>query len=128
MQARNSNGESPLMRAARLGEETIVLALLAHGSSADAVNDDGNNALWFACLHGSPVVIRLLIEVGTPIDHANDDDLTCLMQVAARGRLDLLKILLAHGASAGLCAPDGRNALDMGAGYQGTDLCLQRIA
>lgn len=122
LQARDVNGDTPLMRAAGKGEDAVVASLLAHGAEPDTVNDDGNNALWFACLHGSPATIRCLIEAGVPIDHANDDDVTCLLQAAASGRLDVLRLLLAQGATADLCAPDGRSALDIAA-----DLGLQLL-
>ncbi|VVD32921.1 Ankyrin repeat-containing protein [Paraburkholderia dioscoreae] len=122
LHSRGVNGETPLMRAAQHGEDAVVEALLAFGARAGALDDDGNHALWFACLHGGPATILRLIEAGSPIDHANDDDITCLMQAAASGRLDILRMLLAHGASAELCAPDGRSALDMAA-----DLGLQLL-
>lgn len=122
LHSRSMNGETPLMRAAQHGEDAVVEALLAFGARADALDDDGNHALWFACLHGGPATILRLLEAGTPIDHANDDDITCLMQAAASGRLEVLRMLLAHGASASLCAPDGRSALDMAA-----DLGLQLL-
>lgn len=115
LQARGANGDTPLMQAAGQGEDAVVEALLACGAAPDAVNDEGNNALWFACLHGGPATILRLIEAGTPIDHANDDDITCLMQAAASGRLEVLRLLLALGATAGLHAPDGRSAFDMAA-------------
>jgi ankyrin repeat protein len=111
--ARHSNGDTPLMRAARQGEEGIVRALLAGGGALHAVNDDGNTALWFACLSGNADLITLLIESGSAIDHINDAGQTCLMQVCSRGRSATVQLLLAHGASASLYAPDGRNALDM---------------
>ena len=111
LHARHSHGDTPLMRAARQGEDAIVLALLACGAAPHAVNDEGNNALWFACLHGNLAVIRRLIEAGTPIDHANDDGLTCLMQAARRSQRETQRLLLDHGATADLYAPDGRSAL-----------------
>lgn len=122
LSSRDTNGETPLMRAASLGAGAMVIALLAYGAAPEAVNDDGNNALWFACLQGGTVNILWLIEAGTPIDHANDDDITCLMQAAVNGRLEILQILLAKGADAGLYAPDGRSALDISA-----DLGLQLL-
>jgi len=115
VQARGANGDTPLMRAAWLGEDAVVEALLAHGAHAQAVNDEGNNALWFACLHGGPATILRLIDAGTPIDHANDDDVTCLMQAAASGRIEVMQLLLALGATTCVHAPDGRSALDMAA-------------
>ncbi|HYS63003.1 MAG TPA: ankyrin repeat domain-containing protein [Paraburkholderia sp.] len=122
LHSRSVNGETPLMQAAWHGEDAVVEALLAFGARPDAIDDDGNNALWFGCLHGGPATILRLIEAGTPVDHVNDDDITCLMQAAASGRLDVLQMLLAHGASAELCAPDGRSVLDMAA-----DLGLQLL-
>jgi len=115
LHSRGMNGETPLMRAAWGAEDVVVDALLTYGARSDAVDDNGNNALWFACMHGAPATILRLIEAGTPIDHANDDDITCLMQAAASGRLEVMQMLLGRGASAQLCAPDGRNALDMAA-------------
>jgi ankyrin repeat protein len=115
LQARDANGDTPLMRASWHGEDAVVEALLAHGAAAGAVNDEGNNALWFACLHGGPATILRLIEAGTPIDHANDDDITCLMQAAASGRAEVARLLLTQGACESLSAPDGRSASDMAA-------------
>ncbi|WP_027802852.1 ankyrin repeat domain-containing protein [Paraburkholderia dilworthii] len=120
------NGETPLMRAAQHGEDTVVEALLAFGACADALDDNGNHALWFACLHGGPATILRLIDAGAPIDHVNDDDITCLMQAAASARLDVVQMLLANGANAELCAPDGRSALDMAADLGLQLLCTAR--
>lgn len=120
--ARGINGATALMRAAWLGEDAMVQALLAQGAAADALDDDGNNALWYACLQGGPASILRLVEAGAPIDHANDDDITCLMQAAASGRIEVMQLLLALGATPLAHAPDGRSALDMAA-----DLGLQLL-
>ncbi|CAG9267836.1 ankyrin repeat domain-containing protein [Paraburkholderia unamae] len=113
--SRGLEGTTPLMLAALHGDDGLVEALLAHGVRVDALDDTGNQALWYACLGGAPAPILRLINEGAEIDHANDDDITCLMQAAASGRVELMQLLLAHGASEGLYAPDGRNALDMAA-------------
>lgn len=115
--ARGINGQTPLMRAARLGDDAVIEALLKYGVETQALDDDGNNALWFACLQGGPASVLRLLEAGTPIDHANDDGITCLMQAAAGGRLEILQMLLALGARTELRAPDGRNALEMAAAH-----------
>ncbi|PVY23285.1 ankyrin repeat protein [Paraburkholderia silvatlantica] len=113
--SRGIEGRTPLMLAALHGDDGLVEALIAHGVRIDALDDSGNHALWYACLGGAPAPILRLINEGAEIDHANDDDITCLMQAAASGRVELMQLLLAHGASEGLYAPDGRNALDMAA-------------
>lgn len=113
--ARAENGETPLMRAARRGEDLVVEALLAQGADAAALDDEGNTALWFACLHGAPATMRRLVDAGTPVDHANDHGITCLMQAAASGWVEVMDLLVALGATPQLSAPDGRRALDMAA-------------
>lgn len=111
--ARAENGETPLMRAARIGLADMVDALLASGADPQSVDDDGNQALWYACQHGSPAVIVPLLQAGASIDHTNDDDMTCLMRAACDGRVEVMQILLALGARPGLRAPDGRCAVEM---------------
>jgi len=111
--SRDSGGDTPLMRAAGLGEETMLAMLLAYAAAPEAHNDEGNTALWFACQHGAPGAIARLLHAGCAVDHANDADMTCLMQAAQSGRLDIMQLLLAYGANPRLCAPDGRSALDM---------------
>lgn len=113
--ARAENGETPLMRAARRGEDRVVEALLAHGADACALDDDGNGTLWFASLCGAPATMRRLVQAGAPVDHANDDGITCLMQAAASGWVEVVDLLLALGATTRISAPDGRSAFDMAA-------------
>ena len=111
--ARDTGGDTPVMRAASQGDEGAVAALLACGAAADALNDQGNNALWFASRHGSVAIGRRLLAAGVAVDHANDDDITCAMQAAACGHHAMLAMLLDHGADGDRCAPDGRTARDM---------------
>lgn len=113
--ARGFDGQTPLMRAAALGDDVIVAALLACGADAQAIDDDGNTALWFACLAGAPAVVHRLTQAGAGVDHTNHAGLSCLMQAGASGWLEMMELLLALGADDRLCAPDGRCALDMAA-------------
>ncbi|WP_017773466.1 ankyrin repeat domain-containing protein [Paraburkholderia kururiensis] len=113
--SRSYEGVTPLMLASLHGEDNVVAALLEAGVHLDALDDEGNNALWYACLGGAPATLLRLVEAGIEIDHANDSDITCLMQAAASGRVEVMQLLLSLGASEGLYAPDGRNALDMAA-------------
>ncbi|MFP3801445.1 ankyrin repeat domain-containing protein [Paraburkholderia sp. SIMBA_027] len=113
--SRGIDGVTPLMLAALHGEDSLVDALLDAGARFGALDDEGNHALWYACLAGAPAPILRLIEAGIEIDHANDHDITCLMQAAASGRVEVMHLLLSLGASEGLYAPDGRDALDMAA-------------
>jgi ankyrin repeat protein len=116
LHACGENGETPLMRAASIGDGAVATALLAHGCPLHELDDEGNNALWHACRGGCPAVAALLIAAGIDVDHANDDDVTCLMLAARDGDLNMCKLLLAHGANPGHCAASGRCALDMASG------------
>ncbi|GLU32176.1 ankyrin repeat domain-containing protein [Trinickia caryophylli] len=115
LHSRAAEGLTPLMLAALQGEDGVVDALLVAGARLDACDDAGNDALWHACVGGTPAPILRLIDAGIDVDHTNDEDITCLMQAAASGQMEVMQLLLAHGASETLVAPDGRSALDMAA-------------
>ena len=104
---------TPLMRAAWLGDGTVVEALLAHGVSLTAVNSDGNNALWLACVANDPALVTRLARAGVPIDHANLTGATCLMYAASSSKPVIVRTLLALGADPHLRTQDDYSALDM---------------
>ena len=106
---------TPLMRAARMGEATIVAELLLSGAKVDALNSDGNLALWFACYSESLECIDLLVAAGIDLNHMNDNGSTCLMYAASSGKDLVVKKLLDAGADKDITNADDFSALDMAA-------------
>jgi thiosulfate/3-mercaptopyruvate sulfurtransferase len=116
--ATRANKITPLMDACRLGDETIVTALLEAGAFVETLNSDGNNALWLACYGENLAVIDRLIERKIAIDHRNDNGATCLMVAASAGKTAVVAHLLAAGADPGIRTLDDFTALDMAANLE----------
>jgi len=99
---KGSGGWDALMHAAARGDQVIVKALLAHGANPDTRED---RAGW-----------RLLplppkIEIGTPGGEQMTGR-TALINAAVRGHADVVRELLAAGATPGLRDVSGRTARD----------------
>jgi thiosulfate/3-mercaptopyruvate sulfurtransferase len=109
------NATTPLMKAAHLGNASVLRALLAAGARVDAINADGNNALWLACVGNHPDLIDLLVSAGIDIDNRNESGATALMYAASSGRDAVVAHLLAKGADTAAETPDGFTALDLAA-------------
>jgi ankyrin repeat protein len=66
-----------------------------------ANGDGGNTALWFAVQGPAPSgleVARLLINAGAEINRACEHGRTALQMAAAWGHLDVVQLLIQHGA------------------------------
>ena len=106
---------TPLMRASKSGNTSIVFELLQAGAALDATNIDGNTALWMACVGTNLETIDVLIRAGAALDHQNDNGATCLMYAASTGKHAVAETLLAAGADPTLKTLDDFTALDMAA-------------
>ncbi len=108
-------GMTPLMRASKEGQISIVFDLMQAGAPPDTTNSDGNNALWLACVGANIDTIDLLIRAGIPLNHQNDNGASCLMYAASTGKHAVVEKLLALGADPTLKTLDDFSALDMAA-------------
>jgi ankyrin repeat protein len=91
-------GMTPLLFAARSGDVESARLLLAGGAGVDAALPDGMSALVLAAHSGNAQVGMLLLEQGADPD-ASEIGYTALHAAVLRAGLDLVKALLAHGAS-----------------------------
>jgi rhodanese-related sulfurtransferase len=121
--ATGAHGLTPLMKASRQADATIVAELIQSGARIDIRNADGNNVLWLACVGENLEIINLLIQCGVDIDHQNDNGATCLMYAASTGKANVVEALLAAGAATHLKTLDDFSALDMAASLA----CLQLL-
>ena len=97
----------PIHSAARMRDVEAVRRELDAGVDVDVPNgvaangDGGNTALWFAAQGPAPGgidVARLLIDAGAEINRQCEDGRTALQMAAAWGHLDLVQLLIHHGA------------------------------
>ena len=114
--ARSSQGATPLDDAALKGRVEVARLLLQHGADVKARNSYGGTPLHDAALGGHADVVELLLENGAAIDARDDSGATPLYQAAAWGRLEVVDLLLRKGADA---AHSGARRRHSGAGGAG---------
>ncbi|MBI5008014.1 MAG: ankyrin repeat domain-containing protein [Nitrosomonadales bacterium] len=110
-----TDGTTPLMYAARVGDVDALQALLARGANPALLNADGNGALWFACFADSEAGASALIKAGAPLDTQNVNGATALIYCASAGKTPLVRLLLGAGANPGLMTLDDFTALELAA-------------
>jgi ankyrin repeat protein len=94
----------PLILAARNGHTDVIRLLLQKGLH-DRPNfvsypyDAGPNALCIAISQGYHATVEALVITGAEIDTANRDGIAPLVYAVIHGRLDIVQLLLDHGAN-----------------------------
>ncbi len=112
VEARNAQGESPLMMAALHGRLALARRLIERRAE---VNKPGWAPLHYAAAHAEPVsldMVRLLLEHHAYIDAESPNRTTPLMMAAQYGSLDVVKLLLEEGADPLLRNEQGLSAID----------------
>lgn len=117
-----SDGKTPLMRAARHGATQQVATLLANGASVNRQDRQGWTALHWAAAHTGKgndpecqrqaAVARLLLGSGADPNLGDEDGNTALMMVTAIGDEATVRVLLESGANPNHQNEEGRTAWD----------------
>jgi len=127
-------GATPLMRAARSADVTVMRMLLAKGADPKLATTDGNNALMFAAGVGwrdkytrgteAEALEALKVMVGTGLDvrTANAKGETALHGAAERGADTIVQYLIDHGADVNAKSKRGYTPLDPAIGKGGNQL------
>lgn len=112
---RDTDGLTPLMVAAGLGQALMVDLLLTGGADPTAVDPRaGATALHKAALAGSRDVASLLLDHGAFIDHQGPIlGHTALMDAVVYKHEDVAAFLLERGARTSICNHWGETALDL---------------
>jgi ankyrin repeat protein len=107
--ARNRQGETPLMIASLNGELDLVRELIAKGAD---INKPGWTPLHYAATHGRLEIMSLLLDDSAYIDAASPNGTTPLMMAASYGTPAAVKLLLDQGADPTLKNQQGLTAID----------------
>jgi len=109
------DGFFPLGLAAYFKHQDAVRLLLDMGADVHqaASNPTKVTALHAAVSSGQLEIVRWLVEAGADVNARQQIDYTPLMGAAANARLEILDLLLAHGADPSLKTTEGRTAADL---------------
>lgn len=94
--AREFEGETPLMNAAFEGHTEMMSLLIRKGADINAISDNRETALARAVLGGDIAAVRFLLDQGASID---TDGSGTPLTYASFGNLDIVKLLLDRGAN-----------------------------
>jgi ankyrin repeat protein len=98
--ARASNGATPLMGAAYRDYPRTTRLLIARGGEVNARSADGLTALHYAAGAGNTEIVDVLLMAGADPNASSLDGETPLMRAARSGRDEAVKRLVAGGATA----------------------------
>lgn len=89
----------PLHKAAREGQEEVLLALLQSGLyEVNSGCFDLVRPLHEACLNGRVNCVRILLEFGAQVNICNVDGATPLCDAASKGSVEVVNLLFRYGA------------------------------
>ena len=121
-------GTTPLMRAARAGDATVMRALLEKGADPKLTTKEGNNVLMFAAGVGyrdkntrgleSDALegLKVSFETGLDLNQGNQRGETALHGAALRGADSIVQFLVDHGAKLNTKTKQGFTPLDIAMG------------
>lgn len=112
----DQEGHTALMYAAFNGHSEIVLYLLDAGADINRVDFMGRTALLYASTGPFPETVGILLDRGAdPNKVDTDEHFSPLMHAAAEGHLEVVMVLLEHGADRSLRDVDGDDAASFAA-------------
>jgi ankyrin repeat protein len=112
MQWLSEEGATPFLRAAQSGDVTLMKLLLDHGADPKVATAHGVTALAAASGIGwvegitfewsaaqSLEAVKMCLDLGIDVNAADDEGRTALHGAAHKGRVEVIKLLVDHGAN-----------------------------
>lgn len=99
VEARDRFGRTPLLVAAREGNEAVVKLLLKRGADKAAKNNAGKTPLHLAAEEGQTAVAWRLIRCGADVEAQDREGRTPLSLASWRGQEAVASLLIRHGAT-----------------------------
>lgn len=110
------DGMTPLLLAARIGEDSLVKSLLARGADPAHTDSEGWTALHWAVHENQEAAARVLLDHAAALVNTPDAaGATPLMHAAEAGSEALARLLLERGADKNAVNRDGLSALTLAA-------------
>ena len=105
---RNMMAGSPLLQAAKNGQEQTVRLLLSYDPNPNTAGQFGGSVLHQAAQSGHTEIVKLLLEIGADVDTVDESSIThrggtALHSAAAGGHLEVIRTLLKAGANVNKC-------------------------
>ena len=126
----DNRGWCPLMWATAEGHQEMVELLLEYGANPNIINYLGRSAIGYASIYGYYEIAKALLEKGAIPNLSNEfTDLPPLSAAAGKGCLEVVKLLVEHGANVNYKGRDNKAALDfsMEAGHGDVAKYLRNI-
>jgi uncharacterized protein len=98
LEAKDGEGRTPLLVAAKLGHPSVCIVLLDKGALVDAKDNEGWTALMLAAREGHDGIVPILLDKGAGIEAREKAGRTALMVAAENGQTAVMGILLERGA------------------------------
>jgi ankyrin repeat protein len=112
----DQDGHTALMLAAYNGHSEIVRILLDAGCTIDQRDSMDRTALLYGATGPFPETVEMLLDNGAEPDMVDSDEhFSALMHAAAEGNLNVVKVLIRHGADRALKDVDGDDAASFAA-------------
>lgn len=103
--------DSPIVDAAKRGDEAAVRALIAKKANVNIRGNDGSSALLWATYNDDVEMVRALIAAGAEVNAPNHYGITPLIQASRTGDAAVIDVLLKAGADPRLNHPQGETPL-----------------
>ena len=104
--AKNSDGMTPLMLACFNGNYELAKFLLSKGAKVDLKDNDGWNALMWASRLNDVRLVTLLVSHGADVNYHDGDGWNALFHACSKGNFNVVKFLVENGA-----VVDSKNSL-----------------
>ncbi|XP_046563593.1 putative ankyrin repeat protein RF_0381 [Haliotis rubra] len=107
-------GMTPVMIAARMGNQILFDLLVSKGADVSIVDDHNNNILHMACLGGDDaMVIDILLQKQFTINSSGQKGMTPIMFASRAGHGVVFDVLKSKGADVSALDDDGNNVLHL---------------
>ena len=93
LEARNSQGQTPLMAAIYQGNTELALWLIQAGANVNAQDDMANSPFLYAGAEGMLNIVKAALNHGADFSVLNRYGGTALIPAAEKGHLDVVKLL-----------------------------------